>query len=217
MRDGVNGLNILAMLDGEAAPLASGDGATLPKKPATNEPPPQAAAAGATSPKKPATNEPPPQAAAAAPAAADTDSDSESAQLTAQQQADQQIREKYGDYQGLPPALQELFTKIILKNNKAEEELAALKAQKSTEAPTATEAQKHTKAQVGGRTKRKAAYIPKPGGAKKGGTALATAAAGEKRKRDLPVAEEGEETEEEDGEPARRVRRKDSECPVMQK
>ena len=197
MRDGVNGLNILAMLDGEAAPLASGDGATLPKKPATKEPPPQAAAA--------------------APAAADADSDSEPAQLTAQQKADQLIREKFGDYQGLPPAIQELFTKIILKANHAEEELEALKAQKSTEAQTATEAQKPTEQpgrRVGGRQKRKAAYVL---GANKGGTALATAAAGEKRKRNQPVAEEGEETEEEDGEPARRVRRKDSECPVMQK
>ena len=205
MRDGVHGLNLLARLDGEAEPLASGDGATLPKK------------------QPPAPKEPPPQAAAAAAAAADADSDSEPAKLTEREKAEQILREQYTHYNDLPQPIQEMFTRIILKGNKAEEELAALKAQKpteaqkSTEAQTATEAQKPTEQPVrrtGGRQKRKAAYLL---GANKGGTALATAAAGEKRKRNQPVAEEGEETEEEDGEPARRVRRKDSECPVMQK
>ena len=104
-----------------------------------------------------------------------------------------------------------------MKANHAEEELEALKAQRPTEAQKPTDAPVQTAKRVGGRQKKKAAYIT--GGAEKGGTApLDTVSEpGKKRKRTQPVAEEGEETEEDESGSARRVRRKDSDCPVMQK
>ena len=207
MRDGVHGINLLARLEGEDEPLASGDGATLQKK----APPTQ---------KTPTPEKPPPQAAAAAAAAADAVSDSESAKLTEREKAEQILREQYTHYNDLPQPVQEMFTRIILKNNKAEEELAALKAQKPTEAQKSTVAQKPTEQPVkrtGGRIKKQAAYLLR--GSKTGGAApLDTVSEqGKKRKAHQPVAEEGEDTEDEDGTPAKRVRRKDSQCPVMQK